>query len=50
MLDSFTIEEKLKFAISDFIEDKEIINIKSLSNETKKEENIIFDEDKKSNS
>lgn len=50
MLDSFTIEEKLKFAISDFVEAKEIINNKTLSNETKKEENIIVDEDKKSNS
>lgn len=50
MLDSFTIEEKLKFAISDFVEANEIINNKTLSNETKKEENIIIDEDKKSNS
>ena len=50
MLDSFTIEEKLKFAISDFVDTIEIINNKTLSNETKKEENIIIDEDKKSNS
>jgi hypothetical protein len=40
MLESFTIEEKLKFAISDFVEDREIFNKQSLSNETKKEENI----------
>jgi len=26
MLESFTIEEKLKFAISDFVEDREIFN------------------------
>ncbi len=46
MLDSYTIEEKLKFAISDFIESSEILNKQSLSNETKKEENLQnFEED-----